>query len=382
MKQITLAMHVYHEAFNSLPPRYNATQENREYNPENAPNAEDSPNERPDGYSDTGIDKSYRWSPNYVLLPFIEQSARFYELRTNCVSPRTITDSNRSFLTSALSAVLCPSAPPCPNEPFAIGNIVYSYGDGAVALDYDAHWYALRHPDERGGDVYGLYNSPYDGWSSFDVFSRGLFYFNIPKGFNDITDGLSNTIAVSEAVVNDEPGVPKVKGGIAYHAITRTPAIIAGTEWLWSPARAQTLPISGKYFIVDGESLTANERNGEKTLGGRCCNCLDSASISCGFNTILPPNEISVTPVWADPATGFFPPNSGHTGGVNCGLADGSVHFVTDNVDTGGLPDAPQGMYLDTPRSYHPNLDYAPASPYGVWGAMGTPSAGEVVALP
>ncbi|MDR3234828.1 MAG: DUF1559 domain-containing protein, partial [Planctomycetaceae bacterium] len=138
MKQITLAMHVYHEAFNSLPPRNNTTQENRTYNPD-----------IPNGASGSGMDGYYRWSPNYILLPFIEQTARFDKIRTNCIAPTDVTEST----CAALSAVLCPSAPShsdTNNEPLAIGNIVYSYGDGAETLRYDAHWLASMYPNERG----------------------------------------------------------------------------------------------------------------------------------------------------------------------------------------------------------------------------------------
>ncbi|MDR0608519.1 MAG: DUF1559 domain-containing protein, partial [Planctomycetaceae bacterium] len=60
---------------------------------------------------------------------------------------------------------------------------------------------------------------------------------------------------------------------------------------------------------------------------------------------------------------------SNHSGGVNTGRLDGSVSFVGNSVDTGGLPDAKQGKNLVGP------------SPYGVWGAMGTPNGGENTSL-
>ena len=36
-------------------------------------------------------------------------------------------------------------------------------------------------------------------------------------------------------------------------------------------------------------------------------------------------------------AWGFFSAQSNHSGGVNVGLADGSVRFVSDTVDCGNL---------------------------------------------
>jgi len=62
---------------------------------------------------------------------------------------------------------------------------------------------------------------------------------------------------------------------------------------------------------------------------------------------------------------GFYTANSNHTGGVNVARLDGSVNFVSNSVDTNGLPAAQMGRFLQG------------ASPYGVWGAMGTPQGGE-----
>jgi prepilin-type processing-associated H-X9-DG protein len=57
---------------------------------------------------------------------------------------------------------------------------------------------------------------------------------------------------------------------------------------------------------------------------------------------------------------------SNHSGGVNVGLGDGSVKFVSDTVDTGNL-DA--GSLHDAP------------SPYGIWGSMGSINGGEAKTL-
>ena len=62
--------------------------------------------------------------------------------------------------------------------------------------------------------------------------------------------------------------------------------------------------------------------------------------------------------------------SSFHTGGAQIGMADGSVHFVSQSIDTGN-------------QSVDDIQDPAGRpSPYGVWGALGSRSAGEVSALP
>jgi hypothetical protein len=53
-----------------------------------------------------------------------------------------------------------------------------------------------------------------------------------------------------------------------------------------------------------------------------------------------------------------------HPGGVMALLADASVRFVADSIDTGNLT--------------APEVSSGP-SPYGVWGALGTRSGGETI---
>ena len=71
-------------------------------------------------------------------------------------------------------------------------------------------------------------------------------------------------------------------------------------------------------------------------------------------------------------ARALIPPTSNHTGGVNTCVADGSVRFVSDTVHTGDLT---------TPRTATSDNSTG-ASPYGVWGAFGTPDGNESVGLP
>ncbi|MDR2757260.1 MAG: DUF1559 domain-containing protein, partial [Planctomycetaceae bacterium] len=61
---------------------------------------------------------------------------------------------------------------------------------------------------------------------------------------------------------------------------------------------------------------------------------------------------------------GVFPPVSNHSGGVTVGLLDGSVRFITDTINCGDLNAA---------------AVKTGSSPFGVWGALGSPSGGESV---
>ena len=94
----------------------------------------------------------------------------------------------------------------------------------------------------------------------------------------------------------------------------------------------------------------------------------DGRATTTSVSTVLPPNSPScLYPYPCDGmAWGFFSAQSNHSGGVNVGLADGSVRFVSDTVDCGNL---------------NARCVRSGKSPYGVWGAMGSPQGGETVSL-
>ena len=100
-----------------------------------------------------------------------------------------------------------------------------------------------------------------------------------------------------------------------------------------------------------------------------------------GFQTILPPNSPNGSSYggglgqagWGYAITSA---GSNHTGGVNVGLADGSVQFVSDTINSGD-PDADvrTDVYAVSSTSY--GREFAGRSPFGAWGALGTINGGE-----
>ena len=89
----------------------------------------------------------------------------------------------------------------------------------------------------------------------------------------------------------------------------------------------------------------------------------DGYAIYNGLTTNAPPN--SNTCQTADENSGgILAMSSGHTGGVNVVFCDGSVRFIRDSIATGNQ-DAPANTTSG-------------ASPYGVWGGLGTRNGGEV----
>jgi prepilin-type processing-associated H-X9-DG protein len=268
----------------------------------------------------------------------MEQQSTFDQVRATTTNPfpedRDIPAAE--ICTKNISTLRCPSdswgnAPTITgsglNHPGAAGNIMLCYGDGANRL----------HSDDSGGG---------DG----DVSSRGMFYYSAGKNMSSCTDGTSNTILISESCVPSGIGTKTVKGGIA---------VLGGIDvgyWTWSPSVCMA--------IRNGQ-----EFSGTAHVSWRAARYLDGVVLYTGFNTIMPPNSPSCVKDSSELTSGLYAANSNHSGGVNCGRVDGSVSFVSDTVDTGGLPDSVQGKILTG------------SSPYGVWGAMGTPDGGESKAL-
>lgn len=305
MKQWALACHNYHDTHKSIPAARNYCHSTSE-----------------------------RFSATYILLPFMEQQAIFDQVR------QTTTNAWPSVDMVEATAVVTTNIPTlrCPSDSFGLSsvtttggagnrqqspcNIAVSYGDGANRLQQN------------------------DTGKTGDISTRGMFYWSTGNNFSFVVDGTSNTILISESVVPNNIGSNMIRGGIV---------VLSGIDigdWTWSPAICMA-------------TKNGNKFNGTPHNFWRHGRFLDGMVLYSGFNTIMPPNAPSCVKNSTELSSGFYAANSNHPGGVNTARVDGSVHFISDTIDTGGLPDARQGKHLAGP------------SPYGVWGALGTPQGGE-----
>jgi prepilin-type processing-associated H-X9-DG protein len=175
--------------------------------------------------------------------------------------------------------------------------------------------------------------------------TRGIFANGSAAiSFASIADGTSNTLMLSEHLV----GTPsnQIKRGVAHSLGT-------GIETNPALCLAQISPTDPNVFATG----TVAGWPGTKWAHG-------SAS-HIAFNTVLPPNSPSCGSTNNDDSSsGVFPPSSNHPGGVNSALADGSVRFISETIDSGNPTLAPAT---------------SGASRYGVWGALGTKDGGETV---
>jgi hypothetical protein len=175
-------------------------------------------------------------------------------------------------------------------------------------------------------------------------FNDGL---NQGRDISEITDGLSNTLAFSEA---------RIAAGKGDALSTTAPFKNPNPQ---SPALCLT--------AIDPNNRTKfkTQYATEDYNGRRWCEGREWIYAAC--HTILPPNSPTCLFHWETTFSyereTMCTVSSYHSGGVNAAKADGAVFFVTNNINAGnqnGSPWASTGT-----------------SQYGIWGAFGSINGGE-----
>ena len=230
LKQIGLALHNYHEVFNTFAPGWT----NR--HPEPAP------------------DIRFGWMAG--LLPFLEQAKLYNELDFDDPAKTP-----QALLKTALPIARCPS-----DLTPAVNPLRGSWG----TANYSGNFGSEPLPRWAPSDFSGFW----PGQSPTPTSASGLFYLNSRVRIRDIRDGSSNTIMVGEKCVDSRAG-------------------------LW--------------FGVRGNEFE------------------DDQVTDCS-----PGNEVN---------SGDFSYASFHAGGANFLLVDGSVHFISENIDSREGTGRDMGVY-------------------------------------
>jgi prepilin-type N-terminal cleavage/methylation domain-containing protein/prepilin-type processing-associated H-X9-DG protein len=190
---------------------------------------------------------------------------------------------------------------------------------------------------------------------------RGLFGTRVYRSFGSITDGTSNTIAIGE-ILNSRPYGFNGRNGRTTqpNQVRYNKAYVKNISGLRASPAICLQQIEGLYF-----------KPGLQWYGRRGGSWHDGQPSYSAISTVIGPNGPACAEGgnFGDQQHIIVPPASNHTGGVNVAMADGSVQFLSDSIDTGDLTVGRAGR-LTGP------------SPYGVFGALGTISAGEVAQLP
>lgn len=178
---------------------------------------------------------------------------------------------------------------------------------------------------------------------------RGAFACCMTSRFEDVTDGLSNTIAIGEI------GTASGLSVIGQFAINQA------TDILTNPSLCQRVRDTSRRQDY-GKAVPL----GESGRGGRWA---DGAAGFGLINTVLPPNSPSCAIGGTQAVDGLYSAGSFHPGGSQVLMADGSVEFISESIDAGDPSHSPVSSQ---------ELTGGPiASPYGVWGSLGTSAGGE-----
>jgi prepilin-type N-terminal cleavage/methylation domain-containing protein/prepilin-type processing-associated H-X9-DG protein len=308
IKQLGLALHNYISATGALPPGIDTTVTY----PGSAPPYD--------------LAQWTAWSAQALLLPYVEQGPLYNaaNFSWNCCFASTQGDAtNSTVYNTRIANFLCPS------DGLAGQQNINSYlgSVGASTVSYPT--------DGNTTGVFNVYNS---NWLTSSV------------NLSAITDGTSNTIAFSEALVGDYTKNSSYRGNGMAGATDPTggivPATMPGNNAETNPkAVVQALQACNAFW--QGSALaTCSGYNaccavGVKQYGGKTW-AQGERGITL-FNTIVPPNS-QLYP-WKSCRLGascagcafdgmnFANVSSFHPGGANFAFADGSVRFIKNSVN-------------------------------------------------
>lgn len=336
LKQLGLALHNYHDAYKAFPV-------NAVYGSKYA------------SYTSNG---GYpRLSGLVVLAPFMEAQSIYEGIMEATTTGAQGSENNKANTTAwyeQITTLRCPSDGRTrqdrgTEEGTAMTNYVFSQGDWP-----DLHCYRGNGPSSTNPE---RANPP----AAFQRNPRGVFV-GVAAGWKNtggVTDGTSNTIAMSEKVIGDggggvgspiKLGMALAQNGIVDHAGDPTTVLALFCN--------STSVRNGKYYAVNA----TYEVGGIRWADGICA--------FTSFNTLLPPNAPSCSQGSAEERA-ILSATSNHTGGVNAVRFDGSVDFISDTVS------AQTAGYADS--DYHPVR--SGQSRFGVWGSLGSINGGESVSL-
>jgi len=274
LKQLGLGLHNYHSANNSFP--LGATLQPSNTNDMN-------------GWAS--------WSAQAQMLPYMEQNAVYHAINFSFntgAAGGAAQNVNSTVYGTVINIFLCPS-------------------DGNAG-NANINSYA-------GCTGTTIYNTSGP--------STGVFTYQTKYSVADVTDGTSNTIAFSEALVGDPQNNNSKRGNSTGGSGVKT-------------AVANQIDVNGQLTSVQTDISACNAAWAANTTdNGRGGHWQMGAMGNTLFNTVIPPNGGS-TVKWNACRTDGCCPNavhgdyevatSNHSGGVNAAMADGSVKFVKGSV--------------------------------------------------
>ncbi len=289
LKQIGLAMHNYHDTYGVFPAGYI--------------NQLDGPIGNSSDYSSAIAAERVSWGWGAFLLPYIEQPALFDTLQVGNIRLKNALQQGGpqdrlSAMQQTISVYRCPSdTAPQVNSSKQLTDATGT-GRSVATSNYVASNSSRRWHSQAPNPNCCAWNTgpgyqEMSQWGNNGVGANGLFWRNSSTKMRDITDGTSNTMMVGERAWD----LPNPSGG----NFTCRAAVVFGTN-------------------------INNEQSNIHPVLGSTTSFLNASTNECN--------------------KGF---SSRHAGGAQFVLADGSVRFISENIDadnrhTGGT-EAPDSTY-------------------------------------
>ena len=293
LKQVGIALHNYHDSKLVFPPGYVETT-----------------NTNPASTPDQDVGPSWGWAS--YLLPFIDEQNTYGRINFGgnvWASPNNVPPGT--------SIATMPTPPPaqqsipiyqCPSDPLQQNFDVYNPSNGIITTVAHANYVGCNGWVECFANAGGYYLPSSDGGGAEDgdgigsgtgLAGDGLFYRNSRNSTKNVTDGLSKTVIVGERSSNHSPS-------------TWTGAIATGQTPAWM-APDSSGQIQAPYSQPPGPAYD-NADYGEALVLGHG----NATHTPCADNP------------WFDPDT-FYSEHAGQ--GANFLFGDGSVHFLTQEID-------------------------------------------------
>ena len=278
LKQLGLAMHSYHDVHRIFPRNYTRI----------------------------GTNAWEAVSVNFLLLPYIEQSALYQKLALPAdpaVGDGAAWNTDWAAANTKLSVFLCPSSEPA--------------------------------PDRTAGGVWGGPGCNY-GWSTGSSVEtawagsrfNGMISYQTDTKMGDVTDGLSNTLLASELLAGSGLGANNGTGVFPRD-------IFYTNNGIFNSIVNKNFPTQAELDAI-GNAAKNSPTGARGSMGGNW------AWYAAGQTTL----NTATTPNWKLPSAGgdccpggahdwgfgLIPPRSRHTGGVNALFGDGSLRFIRDSI--------------------------------------------------
>jgi prepilin-type N-terminal cleavage/methylation domain-containing protein len=367
-KQIGLGIHNYHSAFKQLPT--NGTGSARTISMTDPTNQSD------------------RLFLSWLvpILPFVEQQSLWEQ----------ISNPSRAVVTPggappASTGGVWPPMGPCPWQTQYIpwvtqvptfrcpSDPAQALGPGQLArTNYACSLGDAVDQSHNGGvndfGFWGNFNHRDENWSveRARAAQRGFFWNRNEMKFRDVLDGLSNTIAAGEVCTSG--GKREIIADFVRNINMRAPG--ANNNTILAPARCKT----GVHIDPEQPQFYAPAALVSASLSqSKHARWADSRAYYSAFHTILPPNNPNCVDANNDGNHSGVISTAGsrHQGGAHVLMGDGAVIFMTDSVEAGN-PELPT---VCVQRADVVGVASIPgqASPYGLWGAMGTRDSKEKI---